>query len=269
MLSRTGMRRRAGALTVILGGLFCIGMSSAGRAAPVDVDLQLILAVDVSASMDLDELRVQREGYVAAISDPQIGTAIKSGFRGRIALAYVEWAGPAYQVVTMPWRVIDGAEAARRFADELAAKPILRETNTSISALLLRAATLFDDGAFRGGRRVIDVSGDGPNTTGALVAAVRDRVVSRGIVVNGLPLLLHPAPGNLADATDLVAYYEDCVTGGPGAFVLPVREMSNIAAGIRRKLILEIAGLPPRLVPAAAHTRPRADCSLGQKDFYE
>lgn len=236
----------------------------------IEVDVALVLAVDVSSSMDQAELELQRAGYVAAITDPAVVAAIEAGAVGRIAITYLEWAGPRDQVITVPWWIIDGPAAARGFADELADRPIHQGTDTSISAALRFAAALFDVSGASTARRVIDLSGDGPNTAGPTVAPMRDAVVAGGVVVNGLPLLLHPAPSDTGGAVDLSAYYRDCVTGGPEAFVLPVRERSGIVAGIRRKLVLEIALALPRLMPAAAMAQTiAADCTAGQKEVYE
>lgn len=251
------------------GAVFAIAAATAPRAENVAVDLALVLAVDVSSSMDEAELRLQRAGYVAAITDPAVMAAIEAGAAGRIAVTYVEWAGPRDQVVTVPWRMVDGPGTAQAFAEELAAQPIHQGNDTSISAALRFAAALFERSGADAARRVIDLSGDGPNTAGPTIAPVRDAVVAEGLVVNGLPLLLHPAPNDTGGALDLEAYFRDCVTGGPEAFVLPVRERSGIVEGIRRKLILEIALAQPHLMPAAAKVQQAADCTAGQKDVYE
>src|SRR5689334_153841 len=207
-------------------------------AEDLPVDLELVLAVDVSGSMDADERQLQRSGYVAALRHPEVLGAIRTGVYGRIALTFVEWAGPAAQTVIVPWRLIDGPAAADAVAGELAAAPSPSIRGTAIGAALLYTARLFDANGFAGSRLAIDVSGDGANNTGPPVAPARDATVARGIVVNGLPIMLKGGSFGLPIGLDL--YYKDCVIGGPGAFMLPVREPAQLAEAIRRKLVLEI-----------------------------
>lgn len=236
------------------------------------VDLELALTVDISLSMDLDEQRLQRDGYVAAFRDPGIWSAIQAGPRGRIAVTYIEWAGAAIQITVLPWTLIDGPEAAQRFADALELKPISRHRMTSISSALRHAGQAIEQNPFKGTRQVIDVSGDGPNNAGEPVVVVRDQLVAKGIVINGLPLLLKlGGPNSAFDIPNLDDYYADCVIGGTGAFSLPVRDKSEFGAAIRQKLMLEIAGLRPELRPRLIHTqdKPRetADCLVGEKQW--
>jgi hypothetical protein len=252
----------------VLAGLICLAPVS-GSAQSAGVDLALILAVDVSSSMSMDELAVQRAGYVAAISDPRIAEAITNGALHRIALSYVEWADPGLQVVTMPWQIIDGSAAATIFAAELAQKPLVSGTNTSISAALRFSARLFHNLDVPADRYVIDISGDGPNSAGAHVAPVRDRLVADWIVINGVPILIDPAPLDAATGMTLADYYRDCVVGGAGAFVVPAASVDGIVDAIRRKLVLEIADLPPRAAVVPVAGTVQADCTFGQKDFYE
>jgi hypothetical protein len=239
-----------------------------GAAAQTAVDLELVLAVDVSLSMDLDEQRLQRDGYVAAFRDAEIHKAIASGAHGRIAVAYMEWAGPTSQSIVIPWTVLDGPAAARGFADKLESMPISRARLTSISAALKFSQELFATSGVRGIRRVVDVSGDGPNNAGLAVVPVRDELVAGGIVINGLPIMLHTAVSTTFDISDLDRYYGNCVIGGAGAFMVPVRDLTEFAAAIRRKLLLEISGLQSlaRIVPVQAS--PPADgydCMTGEK----
>lgn len=230
------------------------------------VDLELVLAVDVSGSMDLDEQALQREGYAQAIKSQEVVAAIRSGFRRRIALTYVEWGGPPSQTVAIPWRVIEDQASADAFSAAVAAIPPTRVWGTSISASLDFTSKLFDDNGFEAPRRVIDISGDGPNNTGAPVEPARDRVLAQGIVINGLPILIKPSMGRFDYNEGLDNYYRDCVIGGPGSFMVPVTALDQFAPAIRRKLVLEISGLPPRLVPAAAEgTRPKTDCFVGER----
>ena len=157
--------------------------------AQTRVDLELVIAVDVSLSMDLDEQQLQRDGYVAAFRDSDLHKAIASGPYGRIAVTYMEWAGPGVQTVIIPWTLIDSPAAARAFAARLASQPITRERLTSISAALQFAQGLLKDTGFSASRQVIDVSGDGPNNQGGPVTSYRDRAVAAGITINGLPIV--------------------------------------------------------------------------------
>ena len=235
--------------------------------AEVPVDLELVLAVDVSGSMDLEEQALQRRGYVDAFLHPEVAKAIRSGPYGRIAVTYVEWAGARSQAVAMPWSLIDGTAAAEDFADGLSEAPPARFRGTSVSAALAFSAPLFDGNGYEGLRRVIDISGDGPNNAGPPVAPVRDAIVATGIVINGLPLQID-APLYMAVGGALLAdYYRDCVIGGPGAFVLPVTDRDQLLEAIRRKLVLEIAGLPARVQPAAmtAAAEGGTDCLIGER----
>ena len=230
-------------------------------------DLELVIAVDVSLSMDLDEQRLQRDGYVAALRDPEVHKALASGPHGRIVVTYVEWAGPPTQQVVVPWTTIDGAAAARAFADRLEAMPISRARMTSISAALQFAGQLFDSSGVRGLRRVIDVSGDGPNNAGVPVVRVRDELVAQGFVINGLPIMLKMATG-FFDLADLDHYYSECVIGGTGSFMIPIKEKSEFLTAIRRKLLLEIAGqVPPaRFIRVQAPAEP-SDCLIGERQW--
>jgi hypothetical protein len=233
-------------------------------AEDLPVDLELVLAVDVSGSMDPDERQLQRSGYVAALRHADVIAAIRGGAYGRVALTFVEWAGPAAQSVIVPWRQIDGAAAAEAVAAELSAASSASIRGTSISSALLFAASLYEGNGFAGSRRAIDVSGDGPNNMGPPVAPARDVVVARGIVINGLPIMLKAGSGGLAVGLDL--YYKDCVIGGPGAFVLAVHTPKQLAEAIRRKLVLEVAGRPPAVIPAAAPVQAAGiDCLIGEK----
>ena len=176
--------------------------------------------------MDTEEQQLQRDGYVAALTHPEIVAAITGGFHGRIALSYVEWAGPEVQSVVMDWRVIDGPEAAAAFAAGLAAAPLGEYRGTSISESLAFLAPRFDGNGYEGARRVIDVSGDGPNNMGMPVEAARDAAVASGITINGLPIMIREPPGFLSiHALDV--YYEDCVIGGTGAFVVVVQSPAS------------------------------------------
>jgi hypothetical protein len=232
----------------------------------IEVDVELIFAIDISYSMDYDELKLQREGYVEALTSQEFLSALKQGTNGKVAVTLVEWAGDNDQRIVTPWRLIDGPASAQAVSAEMAAAPVRRAFRTSISGALLFTAPLFDGNGFRGIRRVIDVSGDGTNNQGPLVALTRDDVVARGIVINGLPIMLkEPQPGSI-DIKDLDIYYEDCVIGGPGAFVIPIKERERFKEATRAKLLLEVAGVmpAPRVTPAAA-AAPRISCTIGER----
>ena len=242
------------------------------------VDIELVLAVDVSWSMDIDEQILQRRGYVEALRHPEVIAAIENGDWGSIALTYVEWAGVGLERILVPWTIVDDAASADAFARALERAPIGRMRRTSISSILTRSAALFDN-EVEGLRRVIDVSGDGPNNMGLLVTAARDAVLAQGIVINGLPIMIKRGnPGGFFHLEDLDIYYEDCVIGGFGAFMITVNDPERFKEAIRRKLILEIASpLPqrapgPRLIPAstrAPEAEPRVDCQIGEKQWRE
>lgn len=236
----------------------------AGAQMPVDVEL--VLAVDMSQSMDAGEHELQRSGYLAALVHPDVLGAIESGIYGRVAITYVEWGGPLSQAVAVPWTLIGDEASARGFVAALAARPIRTIHGTSISGALAFAASRFEANGYDGFRRVIDISGDGPNSTGRPVVPIRDAVLEQGLVINGLPIMLRQPGYTPWSIPDLDIYYADCVIGGPGAFVLPVDDPRQLADAIRQKLVLEIAGTPPRLMPATATTRAaRIDCLIGEK----
>ena len=238
-----------------------------GKASPgaVGVDVELVLAVDISYSMDFDELKLQREGYIEALTSKEFLNALKQGMHGKIAVTLFEWAGAAEQRIVIPWRLIDGPESAQKVAAELAAQPVRRAFRTSISGALLFSAPLFENNGFSGIRRVIDVSGDGTNNQGPLVHLTRDEVLAKGIIINGLPIMLKEPQPNSVDLKDLDIYFEDCVIGGPGAFVVPIRERDKFKDAIRTKLVLDIArhDETARVIPAAA-SAPRISCTIGE-----
>jgi len=237
----------------------------------VPVDVELVLAVDVSYSMDPEEQQIQRQGYMEALTSREFLQALKDGINGKVALTYFEWAGAYDQRIIIPWRLVEGPESADAVANEIGAAPYRRASRTSIGGALLFAKPLFDGSGFRGIRRVIDISGDGPNNNGPLSTVARDEVVASGITINGLPIMLNrPNSYNMGDITNLDQYYEDCVIGGPGAFVIPIREREKFKEAIRTKLVLEIAGRMPkeRVIPAAADA-PRVSCAVGERQWQD
>jgi hypothetical protein len=240
------------------------------RASAIPVDVELVIAVDVSYSMDPDEQALQREGYVLALTSKEFLQALRQGAHGKIAIIYFEWAGQSDQKILMPWRVIDGPESADAVAAEIARAPYRRASRTSISGALRFAKPLFDDSGYKGLRRVIDVSGDGANNAGPLVDLTRDDVLAAGITINGLPIMLKRPYAGTMDVEDLDVYYEDCVIGGPGSFVIPIREREKFIEATRTKLVLEVAGRQPewRVVPVSSRS-PRVSCTIGEKLWQE
>ncbi len=220
----------------------------------IAVDLELVLAVDVSLSVDSEEAQLQRQGYVQAFRDPLVVDAIGGGILGRIAVTYFEWANSAHTQLIVDWTLIDSPAAAERFATALAARRPGPAHYTSISGAIDFGAALFKDNGFEGTRQVIDVSGDGPNNWGDLVVHARDRAVAKGITINGLPILdQSTGPYSRYNIPNLDLYYRDCVIGGPAAFIVVAEDFAAFASAIRRKLILEIAGpTPPAARPAPA-----------------
>ncbi|MFT3724199.1 MAG: DUF1194 domain-containing protein [Hyphomonadaceae bacterium] len=268
---------------------FAAGDARAQREA-MAVDLELVLAVDISRSMDEEEHTLQRDGYVTAFRHKDVINALMSGPRGKIAVTYMEWANQARQVI--PWTIIDSAKAANDFADKLAAEPIYGERRTSISTALYEAERLIRENGISSHRQVIDVSGDGANNWGGPVEEARDFVLGKKIGINGLPILLHSdgrggfnggnSPWGMVDIPNLDRYYKHCVIGGEGAFIAPVFDLKQLAATIRKKLVLEIASLeiepdaapvqyaeataPAGIVPAQLKLpAEKSDCLAGER----
>ncbi|GAC1344933.1 MAG: DUF1194 domain-containing protein [Bradyrhizobium sp.] len=235
------------------------------QAAPA-VDVELVLAVDVSYSMDMDELAIQREGYAQAIVSKEFLQALKGLPNGKISITYFEWAASSDQKIIIPWRVIDGPETADAVAAEIMKTPIRRASRTSISGAINFAMPLFEENPYRGLRRVIDISGDGPNNNGTPVTAARDAALEKGIIINGLPIMVKEPSYSTMDIDNLDYYYEDCVIGGPGSFVVSIKDRDKFKEAIRSKLLLEVAGRTPerRLVPVVAK-EPRVSCTIGEK----
>jgi hypothetical protein len=216
----------------------------AARAEAVAVDLVLVLAVDVSRSIDDDEARLQREGYRSAMTDPRVVEAIRSGMMGAIAVAYVEWAGSDYQRLVIPWTRIGSQGDAEAWAGVLAQAPRVALSWTSISGGLDFSMRTLSETPFEGTRRVIDVSGDGVNNSGMPVEAVRDRVVGEGVTINGLPIMNDRPTFGRPSPVPLDQYYRDSVIGGDGAFLIAAEDFESFGNAVRRKLVREIAGLP-------------------------
>lgn len=211
------------------------------------VDLELVLAVDVSSSIDEVEARRQREGHVAALADPEVISAIRSGGYGRIAVMYLEWADADFQRVVAPWTVIETEADARAFAAVLATAPFISGRRTAIGGAIDNAVSLIDSNGYAGMRRVVDLSGDGPQNAGPSLSAARARADAALITVNGLPIdNARQNPFRPSVSIDVAAYFENQVIVGPGAFISPTNLHEDFVDALKRKLIIEIAGLDPR-----------------------
>jgi hypothetical protein len=231
--------------------------------ADPQLDLALVIAVDVSSSMEADEQGLQRAGFVEAFRSSLVHEAIKNGATGRIAVTYVEWSGVKDQIVLVPWMVIDGPDKAKAFAAHLASKPVRQAGMTSISGVIDFSRDLFRELGRISARRVIDISGDGPNNDGRKVVLARDEAIADGITINGLPIMFARSVGN-SETDGLDVYYRDCVIGGIGSFVMPLHDSEQFAMVIRTKIMREIAGHEDRnaqIVP----TVTRISCVTGEK----
>jgi hypothetical protein len=258
--------------SVLLCCVACAGLAvpGLGAAAERTVDLELVLAADISESMDPAEAALVRQGFVNALRHPSVIDAIERGRLGRIAITYIEWAGDQFQRTVVGWTEVADAESAGAFAAALEQAAIGLMQYTSISGAIAYAARSFDDNGFRG-ERVIDVSGDGPNNRGVLVNLARDRAVADGITINGLPILNdRPNRYGYPRLPELDLYYEDCVIGGPGAFMIVAEGFEDFARAILAKMLREIAGRAP---PAArfqlAAERVRPPCNIGERQLRE
>jgi hypothetical protein len=232
-----GVSRRQWLRQIPLGFLvllFTSAIAGAAAAPATPVAVQLVLAVDVSGSVDRTRFELQREGYSAAFRSPAVQQAIRSTATGSIAVAMLQWTGPALHVVAVDWTLIDDTASVERFADAIARAPrALFGGGTSISGAIDYALTMFARSPFPAQRNVIDVSGDGANNRGRPAEDARDDAIGANVVINGLPILtLEP---------DLDVYYRQNVIGGPGAFVIAVRSYEEFAQAIRSKLVTEIA----------------------------
>ncbi len=270
--------------TALAGGAF-FGLLAWPWAAPAVeyVDLELVIATDVSYSIDEDEALLQREGVAAAFRSKQIIRAIESGFLRKIAVAYIDYSSSLHNRIVIDWRVLSDRKSAQAFAASLLKAFPTFGRRTSISDAIELARQMIATNAYEGTRRVIDVSGDGPNNWGRLVDRVRDETAAKRITINGLPIV-NDGGGFISRyyLPDLDLYYRGCVIGGPGAFVVVANNFKDFARAIRKKLILEIAGLAPRIPPpgpglifkASSHRVPRAPrfgyvyekgCDIGER----
>ena len=218
------------------------------------MDLELALGIDVSGSVDDQEAVLQRNGYIAAFRHPSVVDAIQHGSLGRIAVSYYEWAGFGHMKIIAPWTLIGDKASAAAFAKALTVEHPETARRTAIAAAISFGAGYFDGNGFVARRRVLDISGDGPNNWGDRVDNARDEAVARGVTINGLPIVNdRPTFSGRPPMRNLDLYYRDCVIGGPGAFYTVARDFKDFARAVLRKLILEIAGRQP-----AAPLRRRA-----------
>jgi len=245
------------------------GLADTKHNAP-SVNVELVIAVDVSYSMDMDELAIQREGYAQAIVSKDFLQALRAVPGGKVAVTYFEWSMSGDEKIIIPWRVIDGPESADAVAAEIMKTPVRRGSSTSISGAINFAVRLFEDNPYRGLRRVIDISGDGPNNDGAPVTGARDAALEKGIVINGLPIMVKQPSLSTVDIENLDLYYEDCVIGGPGAFIITIKDREKFQEAIRTKLVREVAGFTPEGgIVRAAEKEPRVSCLIGEQKSEE
>ena len=213
-----------------------------------EVDMSLVMAIDISGSIDPDEARLQRQGYVEAFTDPVIIKAILGGNHGRIAVAYFEWSDAWVQKLLIDWTLLDSEAAIRDFAARLAAAPISIARRTSISGAIRYAIPLFGRSPYEAERKVLDISGDGSNNDGGLVTDLRHDALKERIVINGLPIMNdRPNPFGFPSETDLDKYYLHCVIGGPRSFVEVAINFEDFPRAVRKKLLQEVADIGPRL----------------------
>jgi len=224
-------------------------MFPAVASAADQVDLLLVLAADVSRSVDSEKFQLQREGYAAAISDPRVLDAIRSGRNGRVGVAFVEWSGIGSQRVVIDWTTVSDAESAKGFGDRLLEAPRSFADRTSISGAIEFAMGQFARAPFESARRTIDVSGDGTNNSGPDVTQVRDEAIAQGVTINGLVILSETPLAWNPDHTNppggLENYYRNNVIGGPGAFVLTAQNFNSFGQAIVKKMIAEVAQAEP------------------------
>jgi hypothetical protein len=209
------------------------------------VDVAVVFAVDVSRSIDEDEGRLQREGFRRAVTDRRVVAAVRGGAVGAIAIAYVEWSGIEYQRLVIPWTRIASQDDADAWAEVLAQTPRASISWTSVSGGIDFSRRVLAECPWEATRRIIDVSGDGVNNSGPPAEEARDRALAEGITVNGLVIMNDQATFGRRPAQPLDEYFRDSVIGGPGAFVIAVEEFESFGEAMRRKLLREIADLPP------------------------
>lgn len=286
MFARTRLSGSARALCAVLFtiALWMVPPERAhAQSGGTEVDVALVLAVDISYSMDPEELALQRQGYVEALRSREFQDALAKGMIGKVAIAYVEWAGSQTFRIIAPWTIVEGPESAAELSSRIAKADMQRAYRTSIASAIDRSVELLETSGIRALRRVIDISGDGPNNQGRWVTQARDDAVAKGITINGLPILIK-RPGYM-DIADLDEYYRECVIGGQNAFVVPIRSAEQFALAIRTKLVLEIASTPPparvidltdagadiTAVPVQSREQDRSNisCAVGERQWQD
>ena len=238
-----GEKAAVGLRIKILSAVAALLLAAPSQAQDAAVDLALILAVDVSMSIDEGEAGVQRIGYIHALRDERVAEAIRSGPIGRIAITYMEWSSIYHQRVVVPWRVVSDLQSARAFAAELDEAALKSGSTTSISGGIDFAVKLFEDSGYEATRRVIDISGDGYSDYGRPPVEARDDAMAKEITINGLAIMNKRADWKQASPEDLDQYYRDNVIGGPGSFYIAVHSLNDFSQSVLQKLILEIASL--------------------------
>lgn len=259
------MRTAGYTLPVILAVLMAVALPAKGQER---VDIALVLAVDVSRSMSLEELRIQREGYAAAIASQEVVRAIGQGAYRRIAVTLFEWANDSHAREILSWTIIESQADADAVSASLLADRSYGQRRTSISGAIAHGANLLATVPYLADRHVIDISGDGPNNQGIPVTEARDAAIAQGITINGLPMMTRDGFASQFHIDDLDRYYTKCVIGGPGAFMVPVNDWEQFAEAVRRKLVLEIgeAETPaPKAIPAQFVLEEPYDCLIGEK----
>jgi Protein of unknown function (DUF1194) len=224
---------------VLVSSLFGVGSLSPSL-AQTSVDLALVLAVDISPSMDVEEQELQRQGFVDAVRSPEVHNAVRKGSLGRLAVMYVEWAGASHQEIVIPWTVIEHPADGLKFAARLAGSSIHRGSYTSISTAIDFGVQQLRESKVRATHQAIGISGDGTNNQGRRVTLARDEAVAQGVTISGLPIMLRRPDGGW-EVLELDLYYRDCVIGGPEAFLISVRRKSQFAEAIKVKITREIA----------------------------
>jgi len=239
------MWTKAGAVAASILITALAGASAPARAAGGNdvVDVELVLAVDVSLSMDENSYRMEMQGYADAFRNPAVQEAIKMGGMGKIAVALMQWSGYGTYKVSLGWTIVDCDNAANELAQTISGIERMPGGSTSISGAIDKGLSLFDGNGFDSWRRVIDISGDGRNNNGRDVGAAREEAVAKGIIINGLPIA-GGEPG-------LEEYYQTTVIGGPGAFMVIAHGYDDFGQAITKKLIAEIANVSPDMLPAS------------------
>lgn len=272
-LAYLGRSARLGLAAVLVAFAFVLPVASQSSDPPElfpntgpDVDVALVLAVDISFSMDLDELALQREGYIQALTSPLVLDVIRKGMVGKVAVTYVEWAGISTRNQIADWTIIEDAASAEAFVQKLREAPIRRARRTSITTAIEIGLDRFRQAPVRPIRRVIDISGDGPNNEGGFVTRARDAAVEAGVTINGLPIVIKRRYSSAYDMDNLDEYYRDCVIGGPGAFMVVITERDQFAPAIKQKILRELAS-PTQNDLSAFPVRGDADCTAGERQW--